>query len=93
MADFKLIDTNRYALPGTSNRFLHLATVHYGLKEYMCLADRQTNQVYIEEITGGRLSFISDDSLAQAIADFLAEKGITSISKPLLEDRDWLKKR
>lgn len=89
----KLIDTNRTYLPvqGASKRWLHLATVHDGVREFMCFADRVSNQIYIEEITGGHLSRIEDDSLAEALADYLRDKGILDVNKPTLADSEWLK--
>ena len=46
----------------------------------MCFLDTRTLKVYIEEITGGHLEFIDDDSLAQALAKFLEEKKVTLIN-------------
>jgi len=88
---FILKDTNRFFLAGTQNRFLHLATVQRNLREYMCFSDRQTNKTYIEEVTGGSLNFIKDDSLALGLQQFLEDKGVLSIGKPTLPDSDWLR--
>jgi len=88
----KLIDSNRYYLPGTSGRWIHIATVHHGLREYMCFADRSNNKMYIEEITGGSLEFIDDDSLAQGLADFVTDRCVLDVTKPLLSDNEWLRK-
>lgn len=88
----KLVDSNRYFLQGTNNRFLHLATVHQNTKEYMCFQDGLTGCTYIEEITGGSLQFIDDDSLAMALAKFLEECGVTDVAKPTLPDSVWLRK-
>lgn len=87
----KLINSNRFYLAGTSTRFLHLATVHNGVREFMCFVDRFSRQVYIEEITGGQLEFINDDSLAQGISDFLTDKNLLDMTKPLLSDDEWLR--
>ena len=86
----RLISTNRYYLPGTANRFLHLATIQYGLREFMCFNDIQTQKTYIEEITGGHLSFIEDDSLAEALTNFLTEQKVLDINKPTIPDKQWL---
>lgn len=72
---FKLSDDSIFVLPGQLT-FLHLATIHYGVREYMCVVDQRTNKVYIEEISVGTLEFIEDDSLAQGIRDFLDDKGV-----------------
>jgi len=72
----KLIDTNRYYLPGTSQQWMHLASVHYGVREFMCFIEVSTQKVYIEEVTGGSLEFINDDMLAEELAAFLREHNI-----------------
>ena len=68
---------------------MHLATIQRNLREYMCFANVTTQQIYIEEITGGQLQFIEDDGLAGAIHDFLTDRGILRIDRPLLSDQDW----
>jgi hypothetical protein len=88
----KLIDTNRFFLAGTNNRFLHLATIQDGVREYMCFSDTETKKVYIEAITGGQLEFIEDDALAVALTDFLTDRGILGMTNPLLPDNVWYKK-
>ena len=89
---FKLADTNRYHLPG-QDRFLHLATVHQNMREFMCMIDTLTQQTYIEEISGGHLEVIKDDGLFQGIHDFLLDRGILSISRPALPDDVWLRNK
>lgn len=54
---------------------MHLATIHYGLREFIYFVDRQTQQSYIEEITGGSLSVIEDDNLWNDLAMHLKEHG------------------
>lgn len=88
---FVLADTNRFHLKGTKKRFIHLATVHRALQEYMCFVDVWTGKTYIEKITGGQLEFIGDDSLARGLHDFLVDKGVLDIGKPTLPDVDWLR--
>ena len=89
----KLLDSNRFCLQGTANQFLHIATVANGVREYMCFCDLKTQKVYIEEITGGHLEFIDDDSLAEGIAEFLRESGVLDINKIMLPDSQWLKRQ
>ncbi len=86
----KLLDTNRYYLKGTGERFLHLASVQYNCREFICFVDKLTNKVYIEESTGGILEFIEDDSLAYALSEFLAYHRILDIARPALSDKQWL---
>lgn len=76
---FILVDSNVFALPGTSRRYFHLATVHMGLREFICFLDALTQQCYVEEITGGQLNFIEEEELATDLTRFLEEKGITDL--------------
>ena len=80
----KLLNTNRFYLAGTNKHFVHLATVTYNIREFMCFVDTISQKVYIEEISGGHLEFIEDDSLAQALASFLTEAKILDMTKRLL---------
>lgn len=88
----QLADTNRFFLEGTNKQFLHIATVLEGVREYMCFANVNTNEVYIEEVTGGHLEFIEDDALATALHDFLVDRKVLLMDKPLLADNDWLRR-
>ncbi len=91
--NFKLINSNRFYLPGTNSRFLHIATVQRSIKEYLCFADTTTSKIYIEEITGGAGPFfIEDEKEAEAIHNFLTEKGILNMTKPLIPDNKWFVK-
>lgn len=85
----KLADSNRFYLPNTHKQYLHLATVQDGLREYLCFANVRTQQIYIEEVTGGQLEFIEDDQRAAALHDFLVECGVLVMNKPLLPDKEW----
>jgi hypothetical protein len=85
----QLIDTNKYYLNGTRERFLHLSTVHMGLREFMCFQDISDGKIYIEEMVGGKLLFVEDDSLASALEWFLTEKGILSADTPGMPDHLW----
>tara|TARA_R110002020_G_scaffold268819_3_gene484061 strand:+ start:16950 stop:17204 length:255 start_codon:yes stop_codon:yes gene_type:complete len=76
---FKLADTNRYYLPNTKGQFTHLATVHYGVREFIYFADNIKMQSWVEEITGGGLREIEDDELWNTICAFLKERKIGMI--------------
>jgi hypothetical protein len=89
----RFLDKNRYALKGTGSRWFHLASIEDNVHEYMCFVDKQTGKVYIEELTGGHLEFIKDDSLAQALSDFCTLHGILSMNKPFLPDFDWMNRK
>jgi len=85
----KLIDTNRYYLPNTTKQYLHLATIQHGVREFLCFAQVKSQKIYIEEITGGQLQFIEDDSLAEGLHNYLTERNVLNINKPLLPDKQW----
>ena len=72
----RLVDSNTYPLSGTNERFVHLATVTGGLRDFMCFIDERAQKVYIEEITGGSLEFINDELLVEDIAHFLNEHNL-----------------
>jgi hypothetical protein len=88
----KLINTNRFYLnvPHEQNIWLHLATIHHNLREFMCFQDKTTQHIYIEEITGGTLSQIQDDSLFFELENYLQYNKILDINKPMLSDQEWL---
>jgi len=79
VSKFKLADTKRFPLPGTNNRVMHLATIYYGLREFVYFKDNRTQRVYVEEITGGQLHKINDDNLWNDLGDFLEKNGLTNI--------------
>lgn len=89
----KVANSNRFYLQGTGNRWLHLATVLEGCREYIAMADKQTGKIYIEECTGGAGPFfVDDDVLAESLMRFLEERGLLDMSRPLLSDNQWLRK-
>jgi len=60
----KLISNEQFEMQGTNGRFIHCAEVHDSLKcrVYIFFYDMQTNKKYIEEVRGGSLIAIEDDS-------------------------------
>lgn len=74
----KLLNSNRYELPGTNGRWIHLASLqdNFSLKEYICFIDRTTNKCYIEEIDFQGLHLIDDDNLINDLKQFLDENKI-----------------
>jgi hypothetical protein len=85
----KLIDSNRYYLKGTDNRFLHLGTAHEGAREFIAFRDVLLNKTYIEEVTTGSPVFISDEVLAQELANFFTYHKCLLIDKPDIPDKLW----
>jgi hypothetical protein len=82
----QVTDTRRFVLEGTNRVWLHLGTIQHNLREYMCLANRITKKIYIEEISGGHLEFIWDDSLVLELSNLFREAGCTDMTKPLVPD-------
>jgi hypothetical protein len=73
---FKILDKNRYPLPGTNGRYIHLASIQHSLREFIYFLDQQTHKTDIEEITGGRMEAIDDDNLWNDLAMTLKEAGL-----------------
>lgn len=73
---FQIKDKTKYPLPGTNGRFIHLATILYSVREFIYFVDKNTQQSYIEEITGGSLRTIDDDNLWNDLAQTLKEQGL-----------------
>jgi len=67
----KLVDTNQFALPGTNERFIHIATLVKGVQEFMYFVDLETQHRYLEAITGGHLEFIEDEELVKELEEKL----------------------
>ena len=94
----KIINSNReflktFDLQGREQkRFLHLATIHEGVREFVCLADTITTQLYINEVIGSQFETIEDESLFESLRNLLFEADILNMSKPLLSDEDWFRR-
>lgn len=81
---FVTTDTNRYHLKvprPNHERWLHLATIQKGVREFMLFVDLQTSKAYIEEITGGSLEKIEDDQLHQDLVKFCELHQLSSLAK------------
>ena len=83
MADFKVIssDIRQLTIGNSSVKWLHLATIHHSVREYMCFLEVASNNCYVEEVTGGQLRRIDDEELANDLAKFCDEYGLTSITR------------
>jgi hypothetical protein len=70
---------------------IHLATIQYGLKEFIVMLDRRNQKVFIEEVvvnninsnddTWASFKFIQDDSLALDLAKFCEEQKIIDMKR------------
>jgi hypothetical protein len=83
--EFKLIDTNRFyiAVAGHPERFIHLFSIMYGLKEFIGMLDRATAKIYINDITSGNPEEIEDEKLFMDLMKFCAEKKLITIQAGL----------
>lgn len=79
---FRFLDTNLFFLPGAGTRFVHIASIEYGVREFMLFVDSLTEKMYLEEITGGHLEQITDNQLLDDL-----EKFVTAAN--LLRPRPW----
>jgi hypothetical protein len=61
------------------HRFEHRVTLGRRAREFMVFVDNITQKLYIEEITGGHLSFIEDEGLFQELYRFANLKGFCSM--------------
>jgi hypothetical protein len=77
----KITNSNQFPLPNTNKRFVHLATVVDGLREYMMFRDETEARVYLEEFTGGQLNMIEDDDTWHNIMQYLVQAGVADVTK------------
>jgi len=94
---FKVKNTDLFLMPGNPH-MLHLATVSYGLREFVamvCLKGPKQGCCYIEEVVlntvdfttdvFANLKFIEDDELAFDLAKFLEDRQVLDIPKRIEE--------
>lgn len=86
----RILDGNRYYLPGTNKRFMHIATVTHMSREYMFFRDEQTLSAYLEEITGGKLDRIDDIDTWNDIMIYLCQNGYTDERKEKINSQNEL---
>jgi hypothetical protein len=90
---FELIDTRSFRLPNEDGVMAtHLATILWGMREFVYFRVDSTGKTYIEEVIlkptvqdskiVAKYQLIEDDNLWQDLAGFLAEKGLTEIKLP-----------
>ena len=100
---FSLKDTNLFLCPGNEH-MIHLASIAYGFREFLCMLDRRTSKVYVEEVVlegsdnkgniFANLKFIEDDNLAFDLAKFLDENKVIDMKRVnnylLDQKKNWL---
>lgn len=87
---------------------LHIATISYGLREFVVMLDHTTQSMYIEEIVlesvdfsndvWANMKFIDDDELAFDLAKFAEDLQLTDMKRiqnylTELKDRIWKKEK
>ena|SRR3972149_9622561 len=90
---FKVKDSNLFQVPNNPH-LLHLATIGYGLREFIvvaCISGEHLGKCFIEEVVLENIDFckdvfanckfIKDDNLAFDLAKFAEEKGLTDMRK------------
>jgi len=66
-------------------RWEHRVTLGWNAKEFMVFVDQVRQSIHIEEITGGHLEVVVDDSLFEALLKFAQEKGFCDIMSPIIK--------
>jgi hypothetical protein len=93
MQEFSIIDNSRYALEVNTTqldllpyyRWEHRATIGYNTREFLVIVDVLKGTGYIEEIIGGHLEQIKDDSFYNSIYNFAMEHEFFVLSQPILK--------
>ena len=91
--EFQILDRKRYPLEPREEvvllpyyKYEHRATLGWGTREFIILVDHglqnENAKVHIEEVVGGHLESISDDSLHAALSKFALENGFLQMSVP-----------
>ena len=90
---FKVKNSNIFPIPKNPH-MLHLGTIEYGLREFivmLCVWGEKSGKCYIEEVVlttvdytkdvFANLKFIQDDNLANDLAMFAEQNGLTDIKR------------
>lgn len=88
----KATNTNQFALPGTSERFIHIVTFEKqsgfnSTRTFIYFCDLETSKRYCEEIFGGQLLQIKDEDLLKDIENWLF---LHKFSQVVILPRDYL---
>lgn len=66
-------------------RWEHRATLGWNTREFMVFVDQIRQSIHIEEISGGHLEPIADDSLFDALLRFAKTNGFCDIFPPIIK--------
>lgn len=91
--EFQILDSKKYPLHVRAFtkqedllnfwRFEHRATVGWNTREFMVFVDQVALATYIEEISGGHLEKVTDDSLHTALTNFAFRHGYMEATPPI----------
>lgn len=91
---FQILDCKKYPLhvkkPTKEDdlllyyRFEHRATIGWNTREFMVFVDHLRMATYIEEIVGGHLEKIKDESLHAALTEYSFSRGFMEATPPTL---------
>ena len=89
---FQVLDGKKYPLhvktPNKEERLLnyyrfeHRATIGWNTREFMVFVDHLQMATYIEEIVGGHLEKVNDDSLHSALTEYAFARGYMEATPP-----------
>ena len=66
-------------------RWEHRGTIGYGNRVFMIFADTLKGNIHIEEIIGGHLETIKDDSLFAGLKQYAVEKNLLEVKPPIFK--------
>ncbi len=86
---FQILDKKRYPLKVREEKLIlpyyrweHRATIGWNTREFLVFADHVKGECFIEEVVGGHLEDIKDDSLHSALTNFCYEHSFLEVSVP-----------
>jgi len=90
---FQLLDAKRYPLKVESIlkdmlpywRWEHRGTIGHNAQTFIVFADTLNGNIHIEEISGGHLEVVKDDSLFNALKMFATEKNLLEVKMPIFK--------
>jgi len=66
-------------------RWEHRVTLGWGTREFMVFVDQIRQTIHIEEISGGHLEAVEDDSLFESLLNFAQTKQFCEIMMPIMK--------
>ena len=90
---FQLLDANRYPLNVENSlkdmnpcwRWEHRGTIGYNFRTIIIFADTLLGNIHIEELVGGHLETVKDDSLFGALKQYATEQNLLEVKIPLFK--------